>query len=130
LWSDSLKVFVRTRVTTRVLRTIDKVGGLDAYLLGIKPARVKELGPWGWRLRWRVMQTPAVREQFAREREALGLEPVMDGAAVEVDGMSEETLMAETDKMLAREEEIALGEEAQEVTFMREEKVKLKDLKK
>src|ERR1700710_245959 len=42
LWSDSLKIFVRTRVTTRVLRTIDKCGGLDEYLLGEKANRVKE----------------------------------------------------------------------------------------
>ena len=57
----------------RVLRTIDKVGGLDEYLLGDKPARIKELGVEGWRLRWRVMRTGKVREKFRRERERLGL---------------------------------------------------------
>lgn len=73
LHSEALGVAIRTRVNTRVLRTIDKVGGLDAYLLGSKPARIAELGPWGWRLRWRIMQTPTVQERFRRERVALGL---------------------------------------------------------
>ncbi|CAK7566989.1 MAG: hypothetical protein SEPTF4163_004946 [Sporothrix epigloea] len=73
LFSESLGVAIRTRVNTRVLRTIDKVGGLDEYLLGSKPARIAELGPWGWRLRWRIMQTPVVKERFRAERVALGL---------------------------------------------------------
>ncbi|KAL1892623.1 hypothetical protein Sste5346_006908 [Sporothrix stenoceras] len=73
LFSESMGVWIRTRVSTRVLRTIDKVGGLDTYLLGSKPARIAELGPWGWRLRWRIMQTPKVQEQFRQERIALGL---------------------------------------------------------
>lgn len=64
---------MRVRVQARVLRTIDKVGGLDEYLLGDKEARIRELGVWGWRLRWRVMQTPAVRSRFAEERKRLGL---------------------------------------------------------
>ncbi|KAL2173480.1 mitochondrial 54S ribosomal protein bL28m [Thermothelomyces heterothallicus CBS 202.75] len=135
LWSASLGVFVRTRVTTRVLRTIDKVGGLDEYLLGIKPQRVKDLGPWGWKLRWRIMQTPAVRARFAAEREALGLppkeeeelrkeanRPLPDGTA------AGDALMAETNQMLADEAEFELGSEASEASegaqdgFMREEK--------
>lgn len=57
----------------RVLRTIDKVGGLDEYLLGGKRARVKELGMGGWELRWRIWQTDMVTERFRREREALGV---------------------------------------------------------
>lgn len=57
----------------RVLRTIDKVGGLDEYLLGGKAARVKELGMGGWALRWRIWQTEMVRERFRRERERLGV---------------------------------------------------------
>ncbi|CAK7244666.1 MAG: hypothetical protein STHCBS139747_006210 [Sporothrix thermara] len=73
LYSEALGVSIRTRVNTRVLRTIDKVGGLDEYLLGSKPARIAELGPWGWRLRWRIMQTPTVQERFRAERVALGL---------------------------------------------------------
>ena len=74
LWSPALGRWVRVKVVARVLRTIDKVGGLDAYLLGERPARIKELGMGGWALRWRVMRTAAVREQMARERERLGLE--------------------------------------------------------
>lgn len=73
LWSAALGAPIRTRISTRVLRTVDKVGGLDEYLLGSKPARIAELGPWGWRLRWRIMQTPAVQDRFRRERIALGL---------------------------------------------------------
>lgn len=136
LWSKSLGVFVRTRVTTRVLRTIDKVGGLDEYLLGHKAARVKELGPWGWMLRWRVMQTPEVRERFNREREALGLEPKVEKSLEEqlrefkLNGFSfeegkepktENELREETDRIIKEEngEEFGLGEE--EELFMKEE---------
>lgn len=61
------------KVQARVLRTIDKVGGLDEYLLGEKPQRIKELGVEGWRLRWKVMSTKAVRERFREERRLLGL---------------------------------------------------------
>ncbi|KAL2265867.1 hypothetical protein VTJ83DRAFT_6967 [Remersonia thermophila] len=135
LWSESLGVFVTTRVTTRVLRTIDKVGGLDEYLLGRKPQRVKDLGPWGWRLRWRIMQTPAVQERLNRERVALGLPPKdydafrRDAEQPLPDGTpAGETLMVETDKMLADESEFQLtadeGEaaEAAKDDFMKEEK--------
>ncbi|KAK4097319.1 hypothetical protein N658DRAFT_500548 [Parathielavia hyrcaniae] len=129
LWSEALGIMVRTRVTTRVLRTVDKVGGLDAYLLGLKPQRVKDLGPWGWRLRWRLMQTPAVRAQFAREREALGLPPVAEGGG-EFEGgemllpdgtVAGEELMTETNKMLAEDAEFELGSEEADDGFMREE---------
>ena len=73
LWSDALGKFVQVKVQARVLRTIDKVGGLDAYLLGNKPARIKELGVEGWRLRWEVMRTPKIRERIKAERVRLGL---------------------------------------------------------
>lgn len=75
LWSEALRCMVQTRVTTRVLRTIDRCGGLDNYLLGEKPARKKELGPWGWKLRWRLMQTDVVQERFRQQRIAFGLRP-------------------------------------------------------
>lgn len=61
------------KVQARVLRTIDKVGGLDEYLLGGKRARVKELGMGGWALRWRIWQTEMVTERFRKERERLGV---------------------------------------------------------
>ncbi|KAI9884509.1 MAG: AMP deaminase [Watsoniomyces obsoletus] len=73
LWSTSLQRWIRIKVSTRALRTIDKEGGLDEYLLGEKKARIKELGMGGWLLRWRVMQTDAVRERFREERRRLGL---------------------------------------------------------
>jgi len=58
-----------------VLRTVDKVGGLDEYLLGEKASRIKELGMGGWKLRWRIMQTESVKERFRKQRELLGLPP-------------------------------------------------------
>ncbi|SPO05303.1 related to ribosomal protein of the large subunit, mitochondrial [Cephalotrichum gorgonifer] len=74
LWSESLGAWVKTRLTTRVLRTIRKEGGLDNYLTAHGKKRVEELGPAGWRLRWLVMQTEAMQERFSAEREKLGLE--------------------------------------------------------
>ncbi|MCJ1389611.1 39S ribosomal protein L24, mitochondrial [Xylographa bjoerkii] len=73
LWSDALDRFVRVKVQARVMRTIDKVGGLDEYLLGEKAGRVRELGMGGWALRWRLMRTEKVRERFRVQRVAMGL---------------------------------------------------------
>ena len=124
LWAESLGVHVRTRVTTRVLRTIDKVGGLDEYLLGSKSARIMELGPWGWKLRWRVMQTPSIKERFLEERKAMGLpdeplqlaeESMMLEAAEE--GHTRETLMQDTQRVIDGEQEVDLLDEG----FMRED---------
>jgi large subunit ribosomal protein L28 len=122
LWSDALGVFVRTRITTRVLRTVDKEGGLDNYLLGNKAARIRDLGPWGWRLRWRLMQSPAIKARFAAQRAALGLPPLEGDEAVAAmetadgltDGMSmSPEAMAETEAMLQGNEEFVLGDEAE-----------------
>lgn len=120
LWSEALGMMVRTRITTRVLRTLDKVGGLDEYLLGSKAQRIKDLGPWGWRLRWRLMQTPAVQERFAAQRVALGLPPgglaaataaaaSSEAAQVLPDGHTAESLMQETQRMLDTDQEFDLG---------------------
>lgn len=114
LWSESLGVHVRTRINTRVLRTIDKVGGLDEYLLGSKPARIQELGPWGWRLRWRVMQTEAVQERFRRERVALGLP---------AEGLYEQSLAAEGAEASATEGEITLAESEETQKMLDDEAV-------
>ncbi|TKA83399.1 hypothetical protein B0A55_00342 [Friedmanniomyces simplex] len=73
LFSNALDRVVQVRVTTRVLRTIDKLGGLDEYLLGEKEARIKELGESGWWLRWAIMQTSTVKARFAEERRRLGM---------------------------------------------------------
>jgi large subunit ribosomal protein L28 len=128
LWSDSLGSFVKIRVTARVLRTIDKCGGLDGYLLGEKTARIKDLGMGGWKLRWRIMQTEKVKERFRKEREAAGLmekEEVLIGS----DGsfMSKEQVEAEIksyDEELERGADIDIGEEAEGPVvegFMQEE---------
>lgn len=84
LWSDALGCWVKARMTMRAFRTMRKDGGLDEYVLKPTRARVEELGPGGWRLRWLVMQTPSVRERFRRERERLG---VPEDAAERVDGV-------------------------------------------
>lgn len=53
----------------RAMRTIDKEGGLDNYLLGEKPARIKELGMEGWLLRWRLISAKDAHQKIAPERE-------------------------------------------------------------
>lgn len=56
LYSEALGRRVRVKVSTRVLRTVDKVGGLDNYLVGRRGlGGVRELGLEGWRLRWAVL---------------------------------------------------------------------------
>ncbi|KAK8086002.1 hypothetical protein PG994_000976 [Apiospora phragmitis] len=127
LWSPSLHMFIRTRLTTHVLRTIDKLGGIDNYLLGAKARRLKELGPAGWRLRWKVMQSAPVQERWAREREVMGLPPKAHDLLVaeqqEGGGMAVPSveLMGETDRMLAQEEEFVLGEETEAGEILVEE---------
>ncbi|KAI5917201.1 ribosomal L28 family-domain-containing protein [Camillea tinctor] len=120
LWSPALGGFIRTRLTTSVLKTIDKLGGIDEYLLGSKTRRLRELGPAGWALRWKIMQTPAVQARFARERAALGLPPkgkeqaVAEAAVLPVSlrtpGATPESVMTEVDQMLAGDEEFIIGE--------------------
>lgn len=73
IWSDALQKELYIKMTRRVLRTIRKCGGLDNYLLSDKPGRIKELGVFGWQLRWQVMQTPKIQKWMRAERERLGL---------------------------------------------------------
>ncbi len=40
LHSDALRRTIRIRVTTRALRTVQKRGGLDAYLIGTDDAKL------------------------------------------------------------------------------------------
>jgi large subunit ribosomal protein L28 len=73
LRSEALDTELKIPVTARVLRTIRKCGGLDEYVCGTKPARIKELGLLGWKLRWLVMTSPKYQEKSDAERRALGL---------------------------------------------------------
>lgn len=119
--SAALGARIKVRLTTRVIRTIKKEGGLDAYLLGTKPARIKELGPGGWKLRWLVMQSQAVRDRYKAERERLGVgeefvEGVSDAEAADMvrialDKASPGGLSRPTrDAILRRKEEFELKE--------------------
>jgi large subunit ribosomal protein L28 len=129
LWSESLQAYIRLRITTRVLRTVDKVGGLDEYLLGEKAGRIKELGMGGWKLRWRIMQTEAVKERYRKQRELMGLPPreeVLYGS----DGLvaTEQQVQDEITKLdedLEKGNVVDIGEELEAVTvdegFMNEE---------
>lgn len=65
LWSDALKRTLRLKVVTSVLRTITKEKGLDNYLLKDTSARIKELGPTGWRLRFLVLKKMELNEQLS-----------------------------------------------------------------
>ena len=75
LRSEALNKDLTLRVTHTCLRTIKKCGGLDQYLLGDKPARIKELGLLGWKLRWAIMNAPSMQEKYKAERADLGLRP-------------------------------------------------------
>lgn len=68
LFSRALGRTLRIKIRTRVLRTIDKVGGLDEYLLGGTPARLKELGEEGWKLRWAVINAPSMKRRIKEDR--------------------------------------------------------------
>ena len=72
--SEALGKDLTIRITASCMRTINKCGGLDQYLLGDKPARIKELGLFGWKLRWKVMKSPMMQQKFAEERKKLGLQ--------------------------------------------------------
>jgi large subunit ribosomal protein L28 len=96
LFSKALNRRIRVRVSTRVMRTIDKVGGLDEYLLGEKSARIKTLGMEGWRLRCMVMATKTVQNRFNEQRRALGLPEVdYELLASELNQLPDELLDAE-----------------------------------
>jgi large subunit ribosomal protein L28 len=97
IYSKALDRTVQVRVSSRVLRTIDKLGGVDNYLLGEKEQRIKELGESGWWLRWAIMQTPSIKKRFAAQRKAMNLpdpkETVADLVPEEdVDETNSETL--------------------------------------
>ncbi|KAI9888667.1 MAG: 39S ribosomal protein L24, mitochondrial [Vezdaea aestivalis] len=97
IWSDSLARWIRTNVTTRALKTIDKAGGLDNYLLSDKTRRIKDLGVAGWLLRWRVMQTPHIKKKFILQRRALGLEEFKKETGSDGRPISEEELQTQVE---------------------------------
>jgi large subunit ribosomal protein L28 len=71
LRSEALGMDLNILTTARCMRTIRKCGGLDQYLLGDKPARIKELGLFGWKLRCRILNTPMMTKRFEEERKKL-----------------------------------------------------------
>jgi large subunit ribosomal protein L28 len=119
LYSRALGRFVQIRISTRVLKTIDKLGGLDEYLLGEKEGRIRELGVSGWFLRWAIMQTPAVRKEFANQREALGLP--RDGIPDEVGLIDEAELALSPAEEQLDLEEVEVMKNAEPVTSPEEE---------
>ncbi|KAF2130955.1 hypothetical protein P153DRAFT_365580 [Dothidotthia symphoricarpi CBS 119687] len=74
LFSVALKKRVKLRITSNVLKTIDREGGLDEYLLKSTESRIKELGPTGWALRWTLMQKPDVIARLRAEAAELGID--------------------------------------------------------
>lgn len=56
LWSEALNKAVKLRVSTKVLKTITKEGGLDEYLTKESATRVKTLGLKGWELKYKVLK--------------------------------------------------------------------------
>ena len=62
--SAALRRAVPLRVTTRVLRTVQKKGGLDAYLIGTNDLR---LAPEGLRLKRKVKKVLAGKPKAAAQ---------------------------------------------------------------
>ena len=118
LYSVALKKRIKLRITAKVLKTMDREGGLDEYLLKDNVARIKELGPMGWALRWTLMQKPEVIERLRADAAALGLDqatidkqwptPQMMAVRKAAEGTpgleSEEFLESEEQQMWAPEE--------------------------
>ncbi|KAF1852213.1 uncharacterized protein K460DRAFT_270468 [Cucurbitaria berberidis CBS 394.84] len=74
LYSVALKKRIKLRITSKVLKTMDREGGLDEYLLKDNEHRIKELGPMGWALRWTLMQKPEVIARLRTDAAALGID--------------------------------------------------------
>lgn len=74
LFSVALKKKIKLRITAKVLKTMDREGGLDEYLLKDNEHRIKELGPMGWALRWTLMQKPEVISRLRTDAAALGID--------------------------------------------------------
>ncbi|WPK25313.1 hypothetical protein PUMCH_002624 [Australozyma saopauloensis] len=63
LWSETLNKLVCTRVSTTLLRNVDREGGIDNYLLKEKPARVKTIGIKGWQLKYDILKQKELNER-------------------------------------------------------------------
>ncbi|KZM20932.1 uncharacterized protein EKO05_0006317 [Ascochyta rabiei] len=113
LYSVALKKRIKLRVTSNVMKTIDREGGLDEYLLKDSVQRIKELGPTGWALRWTLMQRPAVIDRLRAEAAALGL----DQATIDKQWPTPEMLSQKkhADRVLAREQALAEAGEMHDV---------------
>ncbi|KAF2016960.1 hypothetical protein BU24DRAFT_420001 [Aaosphaeria arxii CBS 175.79] len=92
LYSAALNRKIKLRITSKVLKTMDREGGLDEYLLKESEVRIKELGPLGWALRWTLMQQPEIIARFRAQAAALGLaQDVIDKQWPKVSPAREET---------------------------------------
>ncbi|KAH8710049.1 ribosomal L28 family-domain-containing protein [Phaeosphaeriaceae sp. PMI808] len=74
LYSVALKKKVKLRITSKVLKIMDREGGLDEYLLKDNEHRIKELGPLGWALRWALLQKPEVIDRMRFQAAELGID--------------------------------------------------------
>lgn len=63
LWSETLNRDIATRVSTTLLRTVTKEGGIDNYLMKDKPARVKTMGLQGWKLKYDIIKQRELEER-------------------------------------------------------------------
>ncbi len=63
LYSEILDEMIQFHLTTSALRTVDKVGGLDNYLLTTKHAEEGE----GWKVKQRLLQKIAHYEKTGKE---------------------------------------------------------------
>lgn len=61
LWLEALNRAIKLRVSTKVLKTITREGGLDEYLTKATSTRVKTLGLRGWELKYQVLQQRELR---------------------------------------------------------------------
>ncbi|KAJ4381296.1 hypothetical protein N0V86_003645 [Didymella sp. IMI 355093] len=113
LYSVALKKRIKLKVTSNVMKTIDREGGLDEYLLKDSVQRVKELGPTGWALRWTLMQKPEVIDRLRAEAAALGIDQTTIDKQWPTTAMQKQQSYA--DRVLAREAVLAQAGEVENV---------------
>jgi ribosomal protein L28 len=99
--SEALGRELKLPITARVMRTITKCGGIDAYVTGIKPARIKELGLLGWKLRWLVMTSPKYRIKHELQLQKYNLPKHYSLEGTFEDAWNDETVRA---KMIEQQE--------------------------